>query len=288
MQPFLKWAGGKRQLISQIEPYVQIGEGTYFEPFLGAGAILFHFQPQKAIVNDINNELYNVYSVVKNRFGDLVEELIKHKENNDSDYFYKIRALDRTEEYGDLSDVEKAARFIYLNKTCFNGLYRVNSKGQFNVPYGKYKNPDILNEKVLEDVHKYFNNKNITLLNGDFETAVKDAKEGDFVYFDPPYDPLSETSSFTSYAQEGFGRNEQFRLRDTFKELNDRGVKVLLSNSDTPFIRDIYHEFTDKIITVQASRAINAKASGRGKINEVLIVGDHIDFDQEIQSIQKK
>lgn len=277
MQPFLKWAGGKRQLLPQIKPYIpEIGESTYFEPFLGAGAMLFSIQPQNATVNDINTELYNVYKVIADEqlFEELIEELRSHK--NESEYFYEVRAWDRADDYHNLSPVKKASRFIFLNKTCFNGLYRVNSKGQFNVPFGKYKNPAIVNEEVLREVHQYLNNNHITFLNGDFKEAVKDAKSGDFVYFDPPYDPVSETSSFTSYAQEGFGKTEQYELRDIFKQLNERGCKVLLSNSDTPFIREIYEGFN--IVTVQANRAINSKADGRGKINEVLVVGDYYDF----------
>jgi len=277
MQPFLKWAGGKRQLLPQIKPYIpEIGESTYFEPFLGAGAMLFSIQPKYAVVNDINKELYNVYKVIadKQLFGELLEDLRNHL--NESEYFYEIRALDRSDDYQNLSPVKKASRFIFLNKTCFNGLYRVNSKGQFNVPFGKYKNPAIVNEEVLHEVHQYLKDNHITFLNGDFKAAVKDAKSGDFVYFDPPYDPVSETSSFTSYAQEGFAKAEQYELRNVFRELNERGCKVLLSNSDTPFIREIYEGF--HIVTVQANRAINSKADGRGKINEVLVVGDYYDF----------
>jgi len=277
MQPFLKWAGGKRQLLPQIKPYIpEIGESTYFEPFLGAGAMLFSIQPKYAVVNDINKELYNVYKVIadKQLFGELLDDLRNHL--NESEYFYEIRSIDRSDDYQNLSPVKKASRFIFLNKTCFNGLYRVNSKGQFNVPFGKYKNPAIVNEEVLREVHQYLKDNHITFLNGDFKAAVKDAKSGDFVYFDPPYDPVSETSSFTSYAQEGFGKAEQYELRDVFRELNERGCKVLLSNSDTPFIREIYEGF--HIVTVQANRAINSKADGRGKINEVLVVGDYYDF----------
>lgn len=279
MQPFLKWAGGKRQLLPQIKPYIpEIGENTYFEPFLGAGAMLFSIQPHNAIVNDINSELYNVYKVIADEqlFEELIEDLRSHV--NESECFYEIRALDRSEDYQNLSPVKKASRFIFLNKTCFNGLYRVNSKGQFNVPFGKYKKPEIVNEAVLREVHQFLNQSNITFLNGDFKAAVKEAKSGDFVYFDPPYDPVSQTSSFTSYAQEGFGKAEQYELRDVFKQLNDRGCKVLLSNSDTPFIREIYEGFN--IVTVQANRAINSKAEGRGKINEVLVVGDYYDFSK--------
>lgn len=279
MQPFLKWAGGKRQLLPQIKPYIpEIGESTYFEPFLGAGAMLFSIQPQNAIVNDINTELYNVYKVISDEqlFEELIEELRSHK--NESEYFYEVRAWDRMEDFQNLSSVKKAARFIFLNKTCYNGLYRVNSKGQFNVPFGKYKNPDIVNRDGLREVHQYLKSNQITFLNGDFKAAVKDAKSGDFVYFDPPYDPVSQTSSFTSYAQEGFGKAEQIELRDVFKELNERGCKVLLSNSDTPFIREVYEGFN--IVTVQATRAINSKAEGRGKINEVLVVGDYYDFNK--------
>ncbi|MDP4085088.1 MAG: DNA adenine methylase [Bacillota bacterium] len=291
VQPFLKWAGGKRQLLLQFKQIVPEIEKirdtntTYFEPFLGAGAMLFDIQPRNAVVNDINGELINVYKVIQDKelFGELIDKLEKHRkehEKRSSDYFYEVREWDRKEEfYAQKSDVEKAGRFIFLNKTCFNGLYRVNSKGKFNVPYGKYKKPEIVNKDVLDEVHKYLINNNVDFRYMSFEKVVENAKPGDVVYFDPPYDPLNKTSSFTSYAQEGFGEKEQYLLRDVFTDLNKNGCKVLLSNSDTPFIRDIYQEFAHRIVTVKANRAINSKAEGRGKIKEVLIVGDYLDFN---------
>jgi len=278
LQPFLKWAGGKRQLLSQFEPYLPIlgEENTYYEPFVGAGAMLFHLQPKRAIANDINSELINVYNVIKSdnkTFELLIEKLKYHAEHHNKEHFYEIREWDRTEEYAKYSFIDRAARFIYLNKTCFNGLYRVNSKGQFNVPCGKYVKPDIVNEVVLRDVRKYLTDieNKIEFLNKDFKEIVNNAIKDDFIYFDPPYDPLNQTSSFTSYASNGFGKNEQLQLREVFKELDDRGCKVLLSNSDTPFIREIYSDF--EIVTVQANRAINAKGQGRGRINEILVLG---------------
>lgn len=287
MQPFLKWAGGKRKLIPQFEPYLpKIGNETYFEPFLGAGALFFYLQPKKAIVNDINSELINVYKVLQNDNIDLLIELLKeHKKKNDElqkDYFYEVRNWDRSDDFLEKrSPIERAARFIYLNKTCFNGLYRVNSKGHFNVPYGKYKNPDIVNEELLREINDYLKTNDIRFLNTDFETAVEKAQIGDFIYFDPPYVPLSETSSFTSYDKDGFGEKEQIRLKEIFTKLNDKGCKVMLSNSDTSFIREQYQRFN--IVTVQAARAINSKADGRGKINEVLVLGDYYEREKDFQ-----
>ncbi|KMK76934.1 DNA adenine methylase [Alkalihalobacillus pseudalcaliphilus] len=269
-QPFLKWAGGKRQLLPEIKKYIPETINTYYEPFVGAGAVLFGVSPAHAVINDVNSELINVYQVIKDDIEALIEDLKKHQ--NDPEYFYEIRNLDRTEVYPTLSGVEKASRIIYLNKTCFNGLYRVNQKGQFNVPFGKYKNPQVVNEPVLRAVHQYFQENEITILNGDFEKTVERASEGDFVYFDPPYDPVSDTSSFTSYTLTGFQREEQYRLRDLCVELDKRGCKFLLSNSATDFIKEIYQEkgFTIKIVS--ASRNINSVGSKRGKIDEVLVL----------------
>lgn len=266
-QPFLKWAGGKRQLLPEIRKYVPKQFDTYYEPFVGAGAVLFDLQPKKAMINDINVELVNTYHVIREHVDELVETLKKHK--NDKDYYYHIRNLDRTAEFHQLSMIERSARMIYLNKTCFNGLYRVNRQGQFNVPYGKYKNPNIVNEEVLRAVHHYLTNNDITILNVDFVQAVETAKAGDFIYFDPPYDPVSETASFTSYSLGGFDRDDQLRLRDLFIELHERGCYVLLSNSATEFIQDIYADFHVELVS--ASRAINSVASKRGKIAEVLV-----------------
>lgn len=269
-QPFLKWAGGKRQLLSDIKKHIPKKFHTYFEPFIGAGAVLFDQQPRQAVMNDINMELVNVYNVVKNSADELIQDLKKHE--NDSDYFYAIRDLDRRPEYKELSSVERASRIIYLNKTCFNGLFRVNSQGQFNVPFGKYKNPQIVNEIVLRAVHHYLSSNEITILNEDFQMVVERAKKGDFVYFDPPYDPVSDTSSFTGYSLAGFNKEDQIRLRDVCVELDKKGCKFLLSNSATDFIKEIYEEKNFHIEVVTAARNINSVASKRGKIDEVLVM----------------
>lgn len=267
-QPFLKWAGGKRQLLPEIRKYVPQKFKTYYEPFVGAGAVLFDIQPRKAVINDINLELINTYKVITTNIDELIEHLHRHK--NDEKHYYKVRDLDRTEGFKQLSPVERAARIIFLNKTCFNGLFRVNSQGQFNVPYGKYKNPNIVNETVLRAVHHYLNSNDVSIHNEDFKTVVAKASKGDFIYFDPPYHPVSDTSSFTGYSLDGFNKDDQIRLRDTFAELDSKGCKVLLSNSATDFIKDLYSDFHIEIVS--ASRSINSVASKRGKIDEVLVM----------------
>lgn len=268
VSPFLKWVGGKRQLISEINKYIPKHINTYYEPFLGGGAILFHLQPEKAVVNDINTELINVYKTIKNDVDALIKDLHRH-ENSDV-YFYSIRNMDRNkEQYSNLTDIEKASRLIYLNKTCYNGLFRVNRAGEFNTPFGNYKNPNIINEITLRAVSDYLNNSNIKFLNVDFTVAAKDAEKGDFVYFDPPYDPLSSSSSFTGYDKGGFNKNEQIKLKHLCDNLNNKGVKFLLSNSSTPFILDLYKDY--KIEFIKATRLINSKANLRGEIDEVLV-----------------
>ena len=279
LQPYLKWAGGKRQLLPEIGKHIPKSYNTYYEPFVGAGAVLFDLRPEKAVINDVNSELVNTYKVIKSIDGvrALIELLKFHKENNSKEYFYKVRDEDRQEDYQDKSPVEKAARLIYLNKTCFNGLFRVNSQGQFNVPFGNYKNPNIVNEFVLKTVHNYLNSTEIEILNIDFKEALSTAKKGDFIYLDPPYDPVSDTSSFTGYSLDGFNKDDQIRLRDTFVELDKRGCKVLLSNSNTDFIRRIYGKYGYNIKVVSAERNINSIASKRGKIEEVLVMNYDIE-----------
>lgn len=269
VMPVVKWVGGKRQLISEIDKYLPSNYSTYYEPFLGGGAVLFHLQPHKAVVNDINEELINLYQVIKDNVEELIEDLKKHK--NEPDYFYKIRELDRDiQKYNELTPVERASRIHYLNKTCYNGLFRVNSQGQFNVPFGRYKNPNIVNETTLRAVSNYFNTANIIFKCCDFEEAVKGCRKGSFIYFDPPYDPISDTSSFTGYDKGGFGKTEQKRLKDLCDNLNKRGVKFLLSNSQTQFILDLYKDY--RIEIVQAKRSINSKGNKRGEVNEVLVM----------------
>lgn len=265
--PFLKWVGGKRQLMSDIEPLIPSKISTYYEPFIGGGAVLLNQQPKKAVINDYNSELINVYEVVRDQVEELIEDLATHK--NESDYFYSIRVQDREEGFEELSPLKRASRVIYLNKTCFNGLYRVNSSGEFNTPFGRYKSPNIVNENVLRAVSKYLQNNDINLLSGDFEDALKGARKGAFVYLDPPYDPVSKSSNFTGYIEGGFGADQQERLRDACVKLNDNGVKFLLSNSATSFIKELYKNF--EIIEVDAKRHINSVASKRGSVPEVLV-----------------
>ncbi|NEQ39002.1 MAG: DNA adenine methylase [Okeania sp. SIO3I5] len=275
IKPFLKWAGGKRQLLPELTKYIDqksFNKHTYYEPFIGGGALLFELQPTRAVISDKNKELINCYEVVKDSLDSLIKELRKYQEHNSADYFYKIRDLDRSPKYKNLSKVKRAARIIYLNKTCYNGLFRVNSQGQFNVPFGRYKKPNILDEAVLKAVSKYLNESEVKILNVDFAKAVKDAKKDDFIYFDPPYDPVSDTASFTGYDINGFNKDEQKRLKEVFDELTDRGCQVILSNSQTDFIMDLYQDYRDKIQVVRAARSINSKGLKRGKVDEILVL----------------
>ncbi len=270
-KPFVKWVGGKRQLLEQFKklnlypPADFIGsKGRYFEPFVGGGAVFFDLLPNKAFLSDLNKELVTTYNVIKNDVDSLIKSLKKHRA--DKEYFLKVRS----KKVQDLSDLEIASRFIFLNRTCFNGMYRVNSRGEFNVPFGKHTNPLICDEENLKKVSKSL--QQVDIVHQDYKSVLKKAKKGDFVYFDPPYYPISKTASFTSYTAESFMDKEQIELRDTVLELNKRGCFVMLSNSDTPFINKIYSGFKNiKITKVDASRFINAKASGRGKITEVLV-----------------
>ncbi|MFM2429034.1 MAG: hypothetical protein RLZZ511_247 [Cyanobacteriota bacterium] len=274
-RPFLKWAGGKTQLLQQYRDLLPKRFENYYEPFLGGGAVFFHLYettnpPVKSFLMDVNLELINVYRCVKDDVQALVDQLQIHQANHGKDYYYTIRgqqvAADLWFENG--NNVERAARFIYLNKTCFNGLYRENSKGHFNVPMGSYKNPPILDRDLLQAASAALQNASIEAQS--FEVIAEHATtRKDFVYFDPPYFPISDTSKFTSYSRDSFSAEDQIRLRDIFAQLAKRKVKVMLSNSDCPFVRDLYQDFN--IHTIQASRHINAKGSKRGKINEVLV-----------------
>lgn len=267
--PFLKWVGGKRQLITEIKEHLPADFATrkYFEPFIGGGALFFHLQPKKAVIADANEELINTYLAVKNSTEKLIKDLKKHK--NTAEYFYEIRALDRQDSFNKLSDVERASRVIYLNKTCFNGLYRVNSSGEFNSPFGSYKNPNIVNEPVLKAVSTYLAVDTIKILNADYEEVLKKADSKSFVYLDPPYHPISDSSNFTGYVQGGWDEKDQTRLRDVCDELHKRGAKFLLSNSNASLIHKLYSKYT--ISTVQATRSINSNGEKRGSIDELLI-----------------
>lgn len=269
LSPILKWVGGKRQLLSEIIPLIDESCDNYVEPFIGGGAVLFRLQPKKAIINDYNTELINVYRTVRDDLDGLVALLKKHEKYNSSDYYYEVRALDRTPDFDKMSDSEKAARIIYLNKTCYNGLYRVNSLGQFNSPYGKYKNPNIVNEVVLRAISKYLNGNEISIRSGDYKDVLNDIEKNSFVYLDPPYMPISSSSSFTGYTEGGFGYDKQVELKEECDKLNSKGVHFLQSNSDCEEIRELYKAYRIKV--VKANRAINSDAKKRGQINEVLI-----------------
>ena len=222
VSPIVKWVGGKRQLLNDIKKHLpdDFGENTrYYEPFIGGGAVLFHFQPRSAVINDTNEELVNLYRVIRDKANELIEKLGEYR--NEEEFYYKVRAIDRDHElYKGLSDVERASRIIYLNKTCYNGLYRVNSSGEFNTPFGRYKKPNIVNEKKIRAISEYFNKSDIKIMNGDFETSLDGIEDGAFVYFDPPYDPVSPSANFTGYTRGGFGREEQIRLKTACDRLN--------------------------------------------------------------------
>lgn len=267
-KPFVKWVGGKRQLVKQLRGIYlppenfDVQNNTYFEPFVGGGAVFFDLQPFHSEISDMNFELITAYQVIQKNVEELIESLQKHK--YEKNYFLEVRKQDPLQ----MTDIERASRFIFLNRTCFNGLYRVNQKGGFNTPFGSYKNPLICDAENLRNVSKVLENTKI--FHRGYEEVLKHAKKGDFLYFDPPYVPLNPTSSFTSYTKEGFGLKQQEELRDVFSELSNRGCFVMLSNSDTPIIRELYKDF--KIHSVQAGRAINSKSGKRGKVGEVVVV----------------
>ena len=269
-RPFLKWAGGKRQLLPELRLRLPPDwrDRRYYEPFLGAGALLFDLAPRRAVVNDANEQLILAYRALKQDCEGVITLLEEHRARHCEDYYYQVRALDRDPGFAQRPDTEKAARLIYLNKTCYNGLHRVNSRGWFNVPYGRYEDPPICEAETLRAVGAYLRRSRVTLRCGDFAAAVRGARQDSFVYFDPPYHSPGN-ANFTSYHANSFGEDEQVRLRDTFDALTRRGVPCLLSNSDTPFIRTLYHNYT--IDTLQARRAINSDAARRGAVSEVLI-----------------
>lgn len=273
--PFLKWAGGKRRLIPQFEVHFPSRANHYYEPFAGSAAVFFHLRGQgfadAYTLSDSNPELINVYKTVRDDYESLLDKLEDHHEKHHQlgkKHYYRIRKLDRNGHWHTMSEIERAARMLYLNRTCFNGLWRVNSKGQFNVPMGRYRKPNIVNKDRIENAHYAL--RGVTLRHGHFANVLDEAGEGDFVYFDPPYVPLSPTSSFTSYAKDGFGLAEQEELAALYRNLDRRGCKVMLSNSDMPVVRDLYEGF--EIITVRARRAINVNGDGRGPVDEVVVL----------------
>ena len=270
VSPIVKWVGGKRQLLPELRALLprQIKNYTYCEPFLGGGALFFDIQPAKAIVNDINSDLIGLYSVVRDDVENLITELQKFK--NESDEFYSVRAWDRDKKkYDTLSPLKKSARLVFLNKTCYNGLFRVNNAGEFNTPFGNYKNPNIVNAPTLRAVNRYFNTNTINFTSCDYTRVLEGLPKKTFVYLDPPYDPVSDTANFTGYAKGGFGKEAQINLRKQCDELDRRGIKFMLSNSATDFIKEQYSSYKIKVLS--AKRNINSIGNKRGDVPEVVV-----------------
>ena len=271
--PFLKWAGGKTQILFELEKFVPSEFNRYFEPFLGGGAVFFHLTGKNlhftAYLSDTNEELITVYRVVKGDVEKLIDILKKHQKDYDkgpTEFYYELR------KFVPHTDVERAARFIALNKTCYNGLYRVNKGGIFNVPIGRYKNPLICASNNLRNASLSLRNSKVIIERSDYKQIVlENAREGDFIYLDPPYNPASSTASFTSYTNSGFTNTDQKELRDVFTELMNRKCKVLLSNSDTKFIRELYSEFATYFKEVNVLRSINCRGSKRIGHKELII-----------------
>lgn len=269
--PFVKWAGGKTQLLKVITELMPKDYKRYFEPMVGGGALFFKVQPKDFVINDVNTELMSSYTCFRNKsgFDSLIKLLDKHQKSHSEEYYYKIRQMDRDPHYHDEPLYVQAARMIYLNKACFNGLYRVNRSGYFNVPSGKKTQVNCYNLDNLTNIFNYFSKSKMKVLNVDMREAVKEAKKGDFVYFDPPYDTWEDKDSFTSYSEDAFGKKDQKRLAELYRELDKRGVYVMLSNHNTKFINELYKGFN--IHVVNARRNINSKGDGRGQVEEVII-----------------
>jgi len=269
-QPFLKWAGGKSQLLQQFEPFFPQTIQSYCEPFLGGGAVFFHlkarFPKMRAALRDNNRELINCYEVVRDRVEELMERLDEHLQQfrtGGEDYYYRVR-----EQHKLSGPVERAARMIFLNKTCYNGLWRVNGRGQFNVPIGSYRPERVSLYDRANLLAARVALQEADLRVEDFRRTLTDARPGDFVYIDPPYYPLSRTANFTSYTQEEFGHAEQEKLAELFAAAAQRGVQLMLSNSDTPVTRQLYAAFY--VRTVQARRAVNCDGAKRGRVSELV------------------
>ena len=280
-KPFVKWAGGKRQIIDKLLKLAPKEYNTYYEPFVGGGALLFELSPKKAVINDSNKELMNVYKTISTDKG--YEETLKllntYEKKHDEKFYYKIRNIDKDKnKFLKLTDYERAARTIYLNKACFNGLYRVNSKGEFNVPFNKKLKINTYDGQNMTLAYVYFQTNEVKMLNADFEEVVKDAQKGDFIYFDPPYDSEND-DTFNSYTENGFGKDEQIRLARVYKELSDKGCYVMLSNHNTTLINELYKDYNIHIIT--AKRNINSKGEKRGAVEEVIITNYEPDIEIE-------
>lgn len=266
LNPLIQWVGGKRRLVPELLRYMPENFNMYYEPFVGGGALWLAVQPQRAVINDLNAELINLYQTTRDFPRELIDQINFYIQHNSKEFYLAIRGLDREERWQTMDDITKAARFVYLITCGFNGLYRVNRKGQVNTPYGRPQQFDCEN---LIAVSQFLNTSQVTFTQNDFTDAVASAKSGDFVYLDPPYQPVSKTASFTGYTKQQFDFDDQIRVRDLFFDLQKRGVKVMLSNSDTPEIRELYAEAN--IHQVELQRLISAKAATRKKVNELVI-----------------
>ncbi len=264
--PIVKWVGGKTKLLGELGTRAPLTYRRYFEPFLGGGALFFRMAPSAAVLSDTNDDLIAMYRAVRDDVEGVIRALGKHRAKHHEAYYYEVRER-WNESRAKLGACERAATFLYLNKTCYNGLWRVNRRGDFNVPAGRYENPTILDPAGLRAASRVLAAAMIEV--APFERVLDEAEGGDFVYFDPPYDPVSTTSSFTSYTMNAFGADEQAKLAAVFRALADRGCAVMLSNSDTPLIRKLYAGF--HIDRVYCSRAINSKADSRGAVPEVIV-----------------
>lgn len=268
--PILKWAGGKGKLLDALTSRMPARFGSYFEPFLGGGAMFFRLAPQRALLADCNDDLMNVYRCVAWKVEAVIQRLEVHRRQHDKDHYYAVRERWNTGARAQPA-ADRAAAFLYLNKTCYNGLFRVNQKGHFNVPMGRYEQPRICDPEQLRAASQLL--RRAELHTGHFAGQVAEARAGDFVYFDPPYDPISRTASFTSYTAGCFGPDAQRELATLVLSLTRRGVHVMVSNSDTPFIRQLYRDLD--IEQVAALRAINSRADARGTVNELIITNGY-------------
>jgi DNA adenine methylase len=271
-RPFVKWVGGKRQLMQDLENNFPKQFTTYHEPFLGGGAVMFNLltkKPQLSCnVSDFNSDLILAYVTIRDKLRKLIESLENHSKNyhkDSAEYYYEIRKQEPKQQ------IEKVSRLLFLNKTCFNGLYRVNKKGQFNVPLGRYTNPNIVNKENLTAVSNILQSKKIKISCRDFEAVLDDTKKGDLVYFDPPYQPVSSTANFTSYTHRDFTEDDLERLADLGDQLNSKGCHVLLSNSNSKIVKDFFSKKYWKISSINANRAINSNAQKRTGHKEIII-----------------
>ncbi|MFV8473954.1 Dam family site-specific DNA-(adenine-N6)-methyltransferase [Mycoplasma sp. Z407A] len=270
-KPFVKWAGGKTQILSELKKYIPEKFNTYYEPFLGGGALFFALLPEKAVINDLNMHLMNAFKCFEDEtaYHDLIKRLKLHENKNSEQYYYAVREQDREADFWKKSISEIGARLIYLNKACFNGLYRENSSGYFNVPFGKKEKVNCFDLENFNAIFNYFKQSKIKILSTTYQDAIKNAKENDFIYLDPPYDVYPDKTGFVSYGKDGFDAQAQRDLAECFKMLSNKGAYVMLSNHNTPLIQELYQGFNIRVI--HAKRMINSKGSGRGAVEEVII-----------------